>query len=140
VIKGRQGITLSERWKETPETYMSIATDGFPNFFISLGPNAGLGEGSLLLLIENSIDYFTACIQKIQRDNIRAMTVQREAVKRFTSYCDEYFKNTVFSSKCRSWYKGGTENGRITALWPGMWYSFHEIDLADTLQALLFTP
>lgn len=120
VVKGRGGVTLSERWKETPETYLSIATDGFPNYFISLGPNAGLGAGSLLLLIEKSVDYFTACIQKMQRDNIRAINVRREAVQRFTSYCDQYFANTVFSNNCRSWYKNGTEDGRVTALWPGM--------------------
>jgi cation diffusion facilitator CzcD-associated flavoprotein CzcO len=123
VIKGRGGITLSERWKETPETYLSVATDGFPNYFISLGPNAALGEGNLLTLVEKTIDYMTACVQKMQRDNIRAMSARRDAVRRFTSYCDDYFKRTVFSGTCRSWYKGGTENGRITALWPGMyWY------------------
>ncbi|KAJ5282932.1 hypothetical protein N7505_000912 [Penicillium chrysogenum] len=116
---GREGVTLSERREQTPETYLSIATDGFPNYFISLGPNAGLGEGNLLLLIERALDYITECVHKMQRDNIRAMSVRREAVKRFTHYCDAYFAGTVFSSKCRSWYKGGTEDGRVTALWPG---------------------
>lgn len=58
-IIGRGGVSLSERWKDTPETYLSLATDGFPNYFISLGPNAALGEGNLLLLVEKSIDYFT---------------------------------------------------------------------------------
>lgn len=118
-IIGSGGMPLSEKWKDTPENYMSVTTDGFPNFFICLGPNSGLGEGNLLLLIEKSIDYFTECIQKMQRDNIRAMTVRRDAVRRFTKYCDQYFSLTVFSSKCRSWYKGGTEDGRIVALWPG---------------------
>lgn len=118
-VKGQEGLTLAEHWKETPEAYLSIATNGFPNYFISLGPNAGLGEGNLLTLIEKAVDYFTECVRKMQRDNIRMMTVRPNAVKRFTQYCDEYFSRTVFSSKCRSWYKGGTEDGRVTALWPG---------------------
>lgn len=118
-IIGSGGVPLSEKWKDTPENYLSVTTDGFPNFFICLGPNSGLGEGNLLLLIEKSIDYFTECVQKMQRDNIRSMTVRRDAVRRFTKYCDQYFSLTVFSSKCRSWYKGGTEEGRIVALWPG---------------------
>jgi cation diffusion facilitator CzcD-associated flavoprotein CzcO len=118
-VKGRGGLTLAEHWKETPQTYLSIATDGFPNYFISLGPNAGLGEGNLLTLIEKAVDYFTECVRKIQRDNIRAMSARPDAVKRFAQFCDQYFSRTVFSSKCRSWYKGGTEDGRITALWPG---------------------
>lgn len=118
-VIGRNGVSLADRWKDTPETYLSIATDGFPNYFISLGPNAALGEGNLLLLIEKSLDYFTECVKKMQRDNIRSMTVQRGAVERFTRHCDQYFSQTVFSMKCRSWYKGGTEDGRVSALWPG---------------------
>lgn len=93
-------MTLSERWEKILETYLSIAIDGFPNYFISLGPNAGRGEGNLLLLIERALDYVTKCVRKMQRHNIRAMRVRREAVERFTQYCDAYFAGTVFSSKC----------------------------------------
>ncbi|KAH3206392.1 hypothetical protein KXV64_005103 [Aspergillus fumigatus] len=118
-VIGRNGVTLANRWQKTPETYLSLAVDGFPNYFICLGPNAALGEGNLLLLIEKEIDYFTLCVQKMQRDNIRAMSVKKEAVELFTRYCDQYFSRTVFSEKCRSWYKGGTEDGRVIALWPG---------------------
>ncbi|KAH2961837.1 hypothetical protein KXV49_006337 [Aspergillus fumigatus] len=118
-VIGRNGVTLANRWQKTPETYLSLAVDGFPNYFICLGPNAALGEGNLLLLIEKEIDYFTLCVQKMQRDNIRAMSVKKDAVEMFTRYCDQYFSRTVFSEKCRSWYKGGTEDGRVIALWPG---------------------
>jgi len=118
-IIGRNGLSLADRWKHIPETYLSLATDGFPNYFISLGPNAALGEGNLLVLVERVLDYFTMCVAKMQRENIRAMWPRREAVERFTKYCDQYFSRTVFSMKCRSWYKGGTEDGRVTALWPG---------------------
>ncbi|RAL16150.1 flavin-containing monooxygenase [Aspergillus homomorphus CBS 101889] len=118
-ITGRNGLSLAHRWEKTPENYLSLAVDGFPNYFVSLGPNAALGEGNLLLLIEKSIDYFTCCLQKMQRDNIRSMCVRKEAVEQFTRHCDQYFSRTVFSSSCRSWYKGGRDNGRVTALWPG---------------------
>jgi cation diffusion facilitator CzcD-associated flavoprotein CzcO len=118
-IIGRQGVSLAEKWKKIPKTYISIATDDFPNYFISLGPNASLGSGNLLLLIEKELDYFTACAAKMQRDNIRSMAPRRDAVEKFVEYCDSYFEGTVFSMKCRSWYKGGTEDGRINALWPG---------------------
>ncbi|KKK14524.1 hypothetical protein P175DRAFT_0534625 [Aspergillus ochraceoroseus IBT 24754] len=118
-IIGQDGISLAKRWEDTPETYLSLAIDGFPNYFVCLGPNAALGEGNLLLLIEKEIDYITFCVEKMQRDNIRSMEVKREAVERFTQHCDQYFSRTVFSLKCRSWYKGGTEAGRVTALWPG---------------------
>ncbi|KAL4739993.1 hypothetical protein BDV11DRAFT_214749 [Aspergillus similis] len=118
-IVGKDGVSLAKRWEATPENYLSLAVDGFPNYFICLGPNAALGEGNLLLLIEKEIDYITYCLAKMQRDNIRAMSVRKEAVERFTKHCDQYFSRTVFGMECRSWYKGGSLNGRVTALWPG---------------------
>ncbi|GCB21620.1 putative sterigmatocystin biosynthesis monooxygenase stcW [Aspergillus awamori] len=118
-ITGRDGLSLAERWKDTPESYLSIAVDGFPNYFICFGPNSALGEGNLLLLAEKVIDYFTSCVQKMQRDNIRSMSVRQDAVKRFTRHCDQYFSRTVYSEKCRSWYKGGDEDGRVIGVWPG---------------------
>lgn len=123
-IIGRNGVSLAKRWERTPENYLSFAVDGFPNYFICLGPNASLGEGNLLLLIEQEINYFTQCVLKMQRDNIRSLSVSSRAVSNFTSYCDQYFPRTAFGEKCRSWYKGGTEDGRITALWPGMCFHF----------------
>jgi len=41
---------------------MSAATDGFPNYFIYLGPNSGLGTENLLVLIEKMADYFTEVV------------------------------------------------------------------------------
>ncbi|KAL4945074.1 hypothetical protein BDV06DRAFT_219606 [Aspergillus oleicola] len=118
-IVGKNGVSLSKRWEQTPENYLSLAVDGFPNYFICLGPNAALGEGNLLLLIEKEIDYITYCLAKMQRDNIRSMNVRKEAVEMFTKHCDQYFSRTVFGMECRSWYKGGSLNGRVVALWPG---------------------
>jgi hypothetical protein len=43
-------------------------------------------------------------------------------VRRFVEHCDKYFERTVFTQNCRSWYKGGTEDGRVSALWPGQFH------------------
>lgn len=118
-VIGKNGASLGDKWKKVPSTYLSLATDGFPNYFISLGPNSALGSGNLLLLIEKIIDYITFCLAKLQRDNIQSMSPRHEAVETFVRYCDEYFQTTVFSLDCRSWYKGGTSDGRVSALWPG---------------------
>ncbi|KAL6234087.1 hypothetical protein BDW75DRAFT_251673 [Aspergillus navahoensis] len=126
-IIGRNNASLADRWKEVPETYLSLAVDGFPNYFITLGPNSALGEGNLLLLVEKQIDYFTQCVVKMQRENLRSMNARCDAVKKFRAYCEQYFETTVFSMNCRSWYKGGSESGRVTALWPGS--SLHSIQV-----------
>lgn len=131
-IIGRNGISLAERWKNSIENYLSFAVDGFPNYFICLGPNASLGEGNLLLLIEQEINYFAQCVMKMQRDNIRSMSVSNRAVNNFTAYCDQYFPHTAFGANCRSWYKGGTREGRVTALWPGTYFYLEVLYIRDS--------
>ncbi|KAI9037717.1 uncharacterized protein KD926_000058 [Aspergillus affinis] len=101
-VLGRGGLSLSERWEKTPETYLSVAVDDFPNYFICFGPNSALGEGNLLIVIEKSTDYIIACVEKMQRDNILTMRPRKEAVGLFTKYCDQHFSRTMFGQGCSS--------------------------------------
>ena len=101
--------------------------------FVVNGPNSSLGSGSLLVLFEKEIDYIVEALDKMLRENVLSMAVKQEAVDgafpsfpaascraalRLTQphsladwmeYTHEYFKKTVFSTKCRSWYKKGLE-------------------------------
>ncbi|KAG6911287.1 hypothetical protein DXG01_002126 [Tephrocybe rancida] len=118
-ILGRNGVDLSDKYDPYPRTYLSVATDGFPNWFQSLGPNAAVGAGSLLLVMEKQVDYAVAATLKLQRERLKSMEPKAEAVADFDAYLESYFPTTVYSEKCRSWYKGGKEVGKVTALWPG---------------------
>ncbi|KAF8079146.1 FAD/NAD-binding domain-containing protein [Lyophyllum atratum] len=118
-ILGRGGEDLSKRFDPHPRTYLSVATDGFPNWFQCLGPNAAVGAGSLLLVCERQVDYAVAATLKLQREHLKSIDVKPEAVNDFDAYLESYFPSTVYSEKCRSWYKGGKVEGRVMALWPG---------------------
>lgn len=136
-IYGAGGVRLSEKWAEYPSSYLSMGVDGFPNFFMSLGPNSALGNGNLLMLIECAVGYITRCIAKMQTEDIRTMSPTPAAVHNFTSFCDAYFQGTVYSEECSSWYKSIPASavtssdptiknrGRVSALWPGS--SLHAI-------------
>ncbi|KAG6883310.1 hypothetical protein C0993_006878, partial [Termitomyces sp. T159_Od127] len=99
-IVGRNGVDLSDKNDPYPRTYLAIATEGFPNWFQTLGPNAAVGAGSLLVIVEKQVDYVVAATLKLQRERLKSI-------------------ETVFSEKCRSWYKAGKDVGRVIALWPG---------------------
>ncbi|TBU26518.1 hypothetical protein BD311DRAFT_798262 [Dichomitus squalens] len=98
-IIGRNGVHLNEKWKPYPKTYLSVAADGFPNMFMSLGPNSATA--------------------KIQRERLKSMEAKPKAVKDFDRYIESCFPKTVFSANCRSWYKLGKAEGRVVGLWPG---------------------
>ena len=124
-VYGLNDIKLGQKWQSGPSTYLSITTDGFPNFFMSLGPNSAVGAGNLLMLLEREAEYTGQCLAKMQYENILTMMPSTRAVNNFTDFCDAYFAGTVFSEECSSWYKSGGKNGRVSALWPGS--SLHAI-------------
>ncbi|KZM18733.1 uncharacterized protein EKO05_0006626 [Ascochyta rabiei] len=118
-VKGRNGKTLEERWKPIPESYLAITVDQFPNFFMIGGPNSNLGAGSLLSVFEAQGDYATKIIRKLQKESYETFEVRPERVADFSNYIDEYFKLTVYTDECSSWYRAHSNSNRIVALWPG---------------------
>jgi len=121
-VTGINGKKLQDHWHERATNYLSLATDGFPNHFMMLGPNGAIGEGSLTMMIECTGDYICKAIRKLQKDNIKSMVVKRARVRDFLRYVDSYFLRTVYMDECQSWYKKngqGKSGPTITGLWPG---------------------
>ncbi|KAH8112943.1 FAD/NAD-binding domain-containing protein [Phellopilus nigrolimitatus] len=118
-VVGRGGKTLLERYKPHPETYLSLCSDGFPNWFMSFGPNSVFGTGTLIIVMERQIDYAVEAAKKLQREHLKSIEPKKEAVADFDEYLEHYFRTTVFNEPCRSWYKAGKADGRIIGLWPG---------------------
>ncbi|KAF6232532.1 hypothetical protein HO173_009200 [Letharia columbiana] len=130
-VYGINGTSLIDRWSERTSSYLSMMVDSFPNYFMSVGPNSALGTGNFIMILERQSTYFASCLAKIQTQNILSMQPKPSAVNRFANFCDEYFKGTVFSEDCSSWYKSG-KDGRVTALWPGS--SLHAIQALDQVR------
>lgn len=84
-----------------------------------LGPNAPVGHGSVLPIIEHSTKYIISMMKKIQAQDIKAVAPKEEAVKDFSEHIHELMKRTAWATPCRSWFKRGTIDGPIVALHPG---------------------
>ncbi|KAJ3553810.1 hypothetical protein NM688_g3419 [Phlebia brevispora] len=118
-VIGKNGIELRDKWNPHARTYLSVCVDGFPNCFLSSGPNSCIGTSSFLPMIEHQVDYAIMVARKMQRERLKSIDVKAQAVQDFEEVIDKYFERTVFTEKVRSWYKGGREDGRVTGLWPG---------------------
>lgn len=126
-IIGRHGLNLRHKYAERPATYLGMCTNGFPNFFQSLGPNSFQGAGNLLIMMEQIHAYVAEILGRMAHDNIGLVEPKHRQVESFTQYAERYFERTVYSDECISWYKSSPpgsslaeqKRGRVTALWPG---------------------
>lgn len=110
---------------------MSVA--GFPNLFLTFGPNSGAGHNSALVYLEAVIAHITGAVRLILDRNLHALSVRREPQDRYNADLQERLVATTWASGCRSWYL--TEDGRNVTLYPGFATRFSRdtapVDLDD---------
>lgn len=114
-VVGREGRSLSERWKDGAEAYLGISVPGFPNLFMLYGPNTNLGHNSIIFMIECQVAHIMACLPHLGASG--PIEVRPEAMAAWRRQLDAAMSRMVWGAGCRSWYK--TADGRITNNWPG---------------------
>jgi cyclohexanone monooxygenase len=116
-IAGRRGLTLSEKWRAGPRTYLGVASAGFPNFFTITGPGSPSVLASMIQAIEQHVDWMVDLFAHMQ--DIGAVTVEP-----IDKYEDEWIEHVNEVSKvslrstCSSWYVGANISGRPRVFMP----------------------
>jgi cation diffusion facilitator CzcD-associated flavoprotein CzcO len=118
-IVGRDGRSLGEVWRERgAQAYRGTVVAGFPNHFLIIGPNTGLGNNSMINIIEGQLDLVVDAIATMERERLASIDVRREAQDEHNAMLQRRMEGTVWTAGgCKSWYLG--KDGVNRTLWPG---------------------
>jgi cation diffusion facilitator CzcD-associated flavoprotein CzcO len=122
MVHGRGGQSLGDAWRDGPEAYLGTTVAGFPNLFLCIGPNTGLGHNSMVFMIESQIAYVLDCLRTLKRLNMRTIEVRPEVQAAYNAMLRQRLQGTVWMTGCSSWYLAA--NGRNTTLWPGFTWEY----------------
>lgn len=112
-----EGRSLAEHWAGSPSAYQGTAIDGFPNLFMLVGPNSGVGHTSILLMIEWQNRYVAEAIRTALSDGVGTLSVRPEVMRRWRTEIDELSEGTVWlDGGCASYYVDA--RGRNSTVWP----------------------
>jgi cation diffusion facilitator CzcD-associated flavoprotein CzcO len=118
-IVGRDGVEIHDAWRERMAAYYGVTVSGFPNFFVLLGPNTGLGHNSIILMTEAQVRYTLSCLKMLHRRKRSVIEVREGKQKAFVSEMQRRLMTTVWQTGgCKSWYQEA-RTGENTTLWPG---------------------
>jgi cation diffusion facilitator CzcD-associated flavoprotein CzcO len=122
-IVGRDGLKIQDAWADGVEAHRGITVPGFPNFFLLLGPNTGLGHNSVVFMIETQIQHIIGCLRLMSEAKGRVIEVRAPALRRFNDRLQRRLHRAVWNEGgCRSWYLD--ENGVNRTLWPGFTFEY----------------
>jgi cation diffusion facilitator CzcD-associated flavoprotein CzcO len=123
-VVGKGGVEIHDAWGKRMSAYLGVTVSGFPNLFILLGPNTGLGHNSVVLMIEAQVRYAMECLKLMKNRNQRVLEVRPEIQQSFVEEIYRRMTGTVWlSGGCKSWYQDQS-TGEITTLWPGSVVSY----------------
>ena len=123
-VVGKSGVEIHDAWGKRMTAYLGVTVSGFPNLFILLGPNTGLGHNSVVLMIEAQVRYTINCLKLMKSRKQRVLEVRPEIQQSFVDEIYRRMSGTVWQSGgCHSWYQD-QQTGEITTLWPGSVVSY----------------
>ncbi|MFC5805418.1 flavin-containing monooxygenase [Streptomyces formicae] len=145
-VVGVEGHTLAEAWKDGMESLRGATAAGFPNWMTIIGPNTGLGNSSMILMIESQLNYMADYLRQLALlsggtppgppvlGGRVALGARASAVGAWNRRVQERMKRTVWNTGgCTSWYLDAS--GRNTTIWPGTTGEFRretrQVDLAE---------
>ncbi len=139
-IKGRDGRTLADAWREHGQAaYKGTTIAGFPNLFQIVGPNTGLGHSSMVFIIESQIAYVVSALQQIGQRDLGTVEPTPEAQQSWNDDVQRRMQRTVWNTGgCASWYLDS--HGRNTTLWPRTTFKFRELLSRFDLDQYVVTP
>jgi cation diffusion facilitator CzcD-associated flavoprotein CzcO len=122
-IRGRDGRTLKEVWAGSPRALLGTSVAGFPNFFMLLGPNTGLGHSSVVYMTEGQIEHLLGALRHMKERGLAALEPRPEAQAAYAAALDQRMRGTVWTAGgCASWYLDAS--GRNSTLWPDFSWRF----------------
>jgi cyclohexanone monooxygenase len=122
-------------WQEGgPQAYLGTVIAGFPNLFFLIGPNTGLGNNSMINIIEGQLVFLLDALRGMQEAGADAIEVHRAVQDRYNAALQEAMVGTVWTEGgCSSWYL--TPDGTNRTLWPSFSDAFKRrlrgFDIAD---------
>ncbi|MDP9650108.1 flavin-containing monooxygenase [Paraburkholderia caledonica] len=126
VVRGRDDVDIVDTWRDGAHAYLGTALPGYPNFFMIVGPNTGLGHNSMVFMIESQVEYILRALKTMRSERAEAIEVRPQVERAYNEKIQHKLGRAIWSTGgCKSWYLD-PRTGRNTTLWPGFAYKFRQ--------------
>ena len=116
-IRGRNELSLRDKWAEGPKTYLGLQVAGFPNMFMITGPGSPSVLSNMPVSIEQHIEWIADCLAYLREQGIETAEADPVAETAWVSHVNEVAEPTMFML-ANSWYLGANIPGKPRVFMP----------------------
>ena len=106
-IRGAGGVSLKDKWREGPQTYLGVLVEGFPNLLMVMGPHAGLGN--FPRAAEYSVEWVTGLIRFAHERGVTRVEATEAGVAEWTEHVKALGEGLLMN-EIDSWMTGVNRN------------------------------
>ena len=116
-IRGRGGVSLTEKWRDGPKTYLGLMVAGFPNLFTITGPGSPSILTNVVMAIEQHVDWVGDCLAYMARHAAATIEAEPKAEEDWVNHVREVAETTLHV-QANSWYMGANIPGKPRVMLP----------------------
>ena len=116
-IRGRDNLSLIEKWAEGPKTYLGVQVAGFPNMFMITGPGSPSVLSNMPVAIEQHIEWVADFVEYLREHGIETAEATLEAEAEWVAHVNEVAEPTLYML-ANSWYLGANIPGKPRVFMP----------------------
>jgi len=109
-IRGRDGISLREKWADGGRTHLGIGVDGFPNLFMICGPQSPFAN--IPVAAEETVVWVGRAIRHLRDHDQDTIEATPDAVREWDQHINDLFHHTVLPQCPSSWWLGSNVPGK----------------------------
>ena len=106
-IRGVDGMSLKDKWRDGPQTFLGILVDDFPNMLMVMGPHAGLGN--FPRAVEYTADWVTGLVRFARDRGLTRIEATAAGAAAWTEHVIAASEGLLFT-EVDSWMTGINRN------------------------------
>ncbi len=110
-IRGRDGVTLRQAWREGARTYLGLGVAGFPNLFTITGPLSPSVLANMPTAVEQHVDWIARCMDHMRSTRIGLIEPSETAQDEWVAHTAEVASHSLYL-EANSWYLGSNIPGK----------------------------
>lgn len=115
-IRGVDGVSLVDAWREGPKTWAGLATPGFPNLLYLGGPQA-MG-GNIPRAIEKQVPFVADLLDHLRTHGWSRIDAQEDVCKEWADEIAYFVSMTLYRPGVTSWFWTEAGEGHSFGIYP----------------------
>lgn len=104
-VVGRGGQKVNDKWKDGARSHLGLMMEGFPNLFMTTGPNGPAALANIIRISEHDVDWIADAMRFMEANELASMEPTPEAEQAWMDTVYALSQRTLLT-KAKTWYVG----------------------------------